>query len=179
LLPVFAALLGCGLILGFAKPAEARMRFCNYSDEKLAVSWAWKDTNGDWISEGHHIHEPGQCKTVYPLPLRSRIYYYYAQAYGGNSTYSTSTSKKANREFCISDKRYKIRYDGTSIPYKDEYYEAGGWKESCEELRDNRDETYVTYHLEDFVQIDTGRLGIRCTVYLKRNGGSGSECSLL
>jgi len=166
LLPVFAALLGCGLILGFAKPAEARMRFCNHSGQKLAVSWAWKDIDRNWISEGHYIYESGECANVYSLPLRSRIYYYYAQS---GSTPTHSTSNNANRKFCINDnERYKITHGDTSKPYK----ETDDWKKDCTELGD-------TYRLREFRQIDTGRLGIRCTVYLKRNGSSRNNCSLL
>ncbi|MCY4331563.1 MAG: DUF1036 domain-containing protein [Cyanobacteria bacterium MAG CAR1_bin_15] len=171
-LPFFAALLGCGLILGFAEPAEARMRFCNQTDQKLDVSWAWKHINGDWVSEGHYRYEPGECDNVYSFPLRSRIYYYYAEDKDGNTTHGASN--KTNREFCVSSgPPYEIVHDGTSVPYYNKYHKAGGWKQTCSGLGD---ETNATYRLEEFRQVNTGSLGFRCTVYLKPNGRSNYNC---
>ena len=170
-LPLFAALLGCGLILGFAESAEARMRFCNQTDQKLAISWAWKDTDGDWRSEGHYIYESGECSNVYSYPLRSRIYYYYAEAFSGGTTHGASTG--ANRSFCVSNRRFDIIDDGTSTPYYDLHHKAAGWEKTCSALGEGTD--YV-YNLRDFRQINTGRFGFRCTVYLKRNGRSSYDC---
>ena len=169
---ILAALLGYGLILGFAKPAEARMRFCNHSGEKLYVSWAWKHIDGDWRSEGHYSYEPGHCENVYDFPLRSRIYYFYAQNQNGYTTHGTS--KKANRPFCVSSKAYEITNNVSS--FYDKYHRSGGRKENCSELGQGTD---ITYRLEEFRQINTGRLGFRCIVYLQGDGKSSYKCSVL
>ncbi|MYC49554.1 MAG: DUF1036 domain-containing protein [Synechococcus sp. SB0662_bin_14] len=170
-LPLFVALLGYVLILGFAKPAEARMRFCNHSGQKLAVSWAWKDTDNDWKSESSYIYDPGECSNVYSSPLRSRIYYYYAKAVSGGTTHGASTG--ANRSFCVSNRSFDIVYDGTNVPYYDLNHKAAGWKSTCSALGEGTD--YV-YQLRDFRQINTGRFGFRCTVYLEQNGRSSYDC---
>lgn len=143
------------------------MRFCNKTNQTLKISWAWKHINDDWISEGHYRYKSGKCDNVYSFPLRSRIYYYYAEDKDGNATHGASD--KANRQFCVSSRQYEIIDDGTSNPYYDKYHKALGWKEKCPELGNG-------YRLEEFRQINTGRLGFRCTVYLEPNGRSSYDC---
>lgn len=57
--------------------ANADLRLCNKTSSKVSVAVGYRG-EVDWTTEGWWNFEPGKCQVIFPGPIRSRYFYFYA-----------------------------------------------------------------------------------------------------
>ncbi len=109
-------IVGLSAFLGFVRPAQAALEFCNRTQEQLESAIAYRgmtpDDHEDWISEGWWLIEPGQCTKVYGKPLDQRFFFYYARATATHDRREPYVWTSDKYKFCIDTKAFRIIGDG-------------------------------------------------------------------
>jgi uncharacterized membrane protein len=103
MLRTIALAAGALSIMGFMSlPAQADMKLCNKTDNRVAAALGHKDKEG-WITEGWWTVEPQQCVTLLKGKLIARYYYIYALDYTEGGSWG------GNSIMCTRDKVFTIR----------------------------------------------------------------------
>jgi uncharacterized membrane protein len=103
-LAVAVAALAASAIL--AAPAQADLKLCNTTPNRVGVAIGYRDADGVLTSEGWWTL-PGQtCETLYKGPLPSRFWYVYAVDYDGGGEWAGPAY------MCTIDKVFTIKTSG-------------------------------------------------------------------
>jgi|RhiMethySRZTD1v2_1073278.scaffolds.fasta_scaffold28778_3 uncharacterized membrane protein len=94
----------CGAVLLSARPASAQLRLCNKSSETVSMALAYHE-DGNFVSRGWFVAQPGECATVVSGALHNR--YYYVRAEG-----SSGGRWNGDHTFCVADVRFTHNGDG-------------------------------------------------------------------
>jgi uncharacterized membrane protein len=92
--------------IALAVPAQADLKLCNTTPNRIGVALGYRDGGGGWTTEGWW-NIPGQtCETLYKGPLTSRYWYVHAIDYDGGGEW-------AGQSFmCTLDKAFTIKNAG-------------------------------------------------------------------
>jgi uncharacterized membrane protein len=98
-----AVLAALAASVALAVPAQADLKLCNATPNRIGVALGYRDATGGWTTEGWW-NLPGQtCETLYKGPLTSRYWYVYAVDYDGGGEW-------AGQSFmCTLDKAFIIK----------------------------------------------------------------------
>jgi len=99
-----AAAIGVGATLVLpAPPAQADLKLCNITPNRIGVALGYKDGSGGWTTEGWW-NLPGQtCETLYKGQLTSQYWYVHAVDYDGGGEWA------GPHLMCTIDKAFIIK----------------------------------------------------------------------
>ena len=79
--------------VGLAVPAQADLKLCNTTPNRIGVAIGYRDEKGGWTTEGWW-NLPGQtCETLYKGQLTSRYWYVHAVDYDGGGEWAGLAEK--------------------------------------------------------------------------------------
>ena len=86
-----------------AAPAQADLKLCNTTPNRIGVAIGYRDTSGTWTTEGWWTL-PGQtCETLYKGPLTNRYWYVHAVDYDGGGEWNGQSF------MCTTNKAFTIK----------------------------------------------------------------------
>jgi uncharacterized membrane protein len=101
-----ALICGTGVIamsLFGATPARADLQLCNGTTGRVGVAVGYKDSDGNWMTEGWWNLPPHGCEAVLKGTLAARFYYVYAIDYDHGGEWA------GQAYMCTREKEFTIR----------------------------------------------------------------------
>ena len=96
------ALFGVLSLLG-ASPARADLQVCNGTSGRVGVAVGYKDSEGNWTTEGWWNLPPHGCEALLKGTLTAQFYYLYAIDYDNGGEWA------GQAYLCTRDKEFTIR----------------------------------------------------------------------
>ena len=86
-----------------ASPARADLQLCNGTSSRVGVAIGYKDSEGNWITEGWWNLPSHGCESTLKGTLAARFYYIYAIDYDGGGEWA------GQAYMCTREKEFTIR----------------------------------------------------------------------
>ncbi|HEX5959534.1 MAG TPA: DUF1036 domain-containing protein, partial [Hyphomicrobiaceae bacterium] len=103
---IVLACAAAGASAAVAMPAQADLKLCNITPNRVGVAIGYRDAAGGWTTEGWWNLTGQTCETLFKGPLTSRYWYVHAVDYDGGGEW-------AGKSFmCTQDKAFTIKSAG-------------------------------------------------------------------
>ncbi len=105
--PLFALSALIIVVFALAGPAEAGLRVCNHSGQRVDVAFGYPHGQFGWTSEGWWVIQPGHCKQIMNGDLTNRYYYLYAT--GSRGGVWQAKPGQSGGFFCVQHDRFVLQ----------------------------------------------------------------------